>query len=194
MTVTKDQAQMLATLVAASRPNGARRWDHAGILAALAKVKDRSLPEVIMAVIRAAADRNVDTPGVIPTAGSHWREQLAPQPWTPNVLDRSERCTVCSLSEPTCRIRWHADHEFESAAHAAKRAVDPEAMHTAIAAIRDGIEPTKEPQPVKTLDQLAEDNPKLHARVEAVRKALPPPPPMQESEPDEAAVESGGAA
>jgi hypothetical protein len=78
MTFTRDQAQMLATLATACRPNGARRWDPAGVMAALEKLRDRDLAEVIMATVRAARDRDVETPGVIPTTGSHWREQLAP--------------------------------------------------------------------------------------------------------------------
>jgi hypothetical protein len=184
MTVTKDQAQMIAALATACRPNGARRWDHAGLMAALAKLTNRDLAEVIMATIRAARDRDCETPGVIPTNGSHWREQLAPLPYAPNVLDRSQRCSICSLSEPACRIRWHADHEFKSAAAAAKEAAetDPDAIQAALAAIRDGIEPTKGPKPVKTLDELAEENPDLHARAEAVRANMPKPLPLQEPE------------
>ena len=125
MTVTKDQAQMLATLAAACRPNGARRWDSAGTLAAIAKVKDRSLAEVVMAVIRAAADRDVDSPGVIPTPGSHWQETAAVAPTPPpERVDPGERCTVHSMHIDECRRLWGADDHATAADHARAKPID----------------------------------------------------------------------
>lgn len=182
MTITKDQAQILATLACASRPNGATRWDSAGVLAAIKRVSDRSLPEVIMAVIRAASDRDVETPGVIPTPGDHWREQLKPQPFTPQVMSPNDRCSVCSLSEPACRIRWAADHDFQPAAIAVKTAAPPDPER--LAAIRATLEPTAGPTERRTLDDMAEANPQLHARVQAVRDANPglASPPMRATE------------
>lgn len=112
VTVTKDQAQMLATLAAACRPNGARRWDTAGIVAAIARVKDRSLSEVVMAVIRAAADRDVDSPGVIPTPGTHWQESQAVRPYKPQTIDKDNTCSVCSQSRERCQQLWAGDHEY----------------------------------------------------------------------------------
>lgn len=184
MTVTKEQAQMIATLAAAARPHGARRWDAAGVMAALEKVANRNLGDVILATIRAAADRDVETPGVIPANGSHWQEQLKPQPFVPRFLGAGERCSICSMSDAACRIRHSTDdHEFESAAMAARRAeaLDPSARALAIAAIKDAIEPTEEPALPKTLDELAEANPTLHAKVDAIRAQLPAPP-LQEPE------------
>jgi hypothetical protein len=193
MTVTKDQAQMLATLAAASRPHGARRWDTAGTMAAIAKVADRNLGDVIMATIRAAADRDCESPGVIPSSGPHWREQLKPQPFTPRILTAGERCSICSMSETSCRLRHSVDdHEFESAAMAAKRAeaIPPEAISTAIAALREDLPVTKPATPPRTLDELAEANPALHAKVDALRDALPKPPPLREPEPPNPPAES----
>ena len=187
MTVTKPQAQMLAPLAAACRPNGARRWDTAGTMAALERLHDRDLGEVIMATIRAARDRDVDTPAVLPTAGPHWQERLAPAAFTPNVIDLAERCSVCSMSEAACRIRHTADdHEFESAAMAARRRAesDPQATATAIHALKASIEPTQE-APVKSLDELKTERPGFAARLAAI-EAQHPAPPMQEPTPEEA--------
>lgn len=97
MTMTKDQAQMLASLACAVRPHGATRWDEAGVIANIAKVKERSLADVVMAVMRAAADRKVASPGVIPTAGPHWNERLtevtSPRP------SRGPYCVHCGQAE-----------------------------------------------------------------------------------------------
>jgi len=185
MTVTKPQAQMLATLAAACRPNGARRWDTAGTMAALERLHDRDLGEVIMATIRAARDRDIDSPGILPTAGPHWREQLKPLPFTPQVLDSTQRCSICSMTEAACRIRHDVtDHEFESAAMAAKRRAeaDPEAeaVQGAVAALKAGIEPLVVP-PVKTLDELKSGRPGFAERLAAIQ-AKHPAPPMQEPE------------
>lgn len=177
MTVTRPQAQMLATLAAACRPNGARRWDQAGTMAAIERLYDRDLSEVIMATIRAARDRDVETPGVLPTAGPHWREQLAPASFVPNVIDLAERCSVCSMSEASCRIRHKVDdHEFESAAMAAKRRAeaDPAAMSTAINALKAGIEPLVVP-PVKSLAEIEAERPGFAARLAEIEARHPRP-------------------
>jgi hypothetical protein len=194
MTVTKDQAQMIATLACASRPTGARQWKHDEVMAEIAKISGRSLPAVICAVTRAAMDRGAQRPAVISSAGSHWGDTMLATDWVPNAVPRESRCSICSLSEPACRIRWAADHDFKSAAIAAKEAseVDPEAIRAAVTAIREGIEPTKEPRPVKTLDELAEENPSLHAKVEAVRANMPKAAPTQEPTQAPEAADEGG--
>jgi hypothetical protein len=103
MTVTKDQAQMIAFLAVACRPHRAPTWDEAGVLANIAKVKDRSLAEVIVAVIQAASDRECISPGVIPSSGTHWQVQMKPPSFVPNVLGPGERCGVCGKSAEVCR-------------------------------------------------------------------------------------------
>lgn len=103
---------MLATLAVACRPYRAPTWDHAGIVANIAKVADRSLAEVALAVIRAAADREAASPGVIPSKGSHWDEQLKPPKWTPDSSNPMLRCSTCDLHERDCRSRWSGDHDY----------------------------------------------------------------------------------
>jgi hypothetical protein len=175
VTVTKDHAQMLATLAAACRPNGARRWDTAGIMAALAKVADRALPEVALATIRAASDRECETPGVIPSAGSHWAESSAVRV---HVAEdpTAVRCTICVRTQAT----HGEDHEFSMP----RPSPDPEFVAARVAALKAELAPTSGPTERRTLEDLAEANPELHARVQAVRDANPglQAPPMQEPE------------
>lgn len=77
MPVTREQAQMLATLAVAARPTGAPRWDPAGVFAAIGKIKQLALADVAMAVMRAAADRTLETPGAIANLrSSAWSERV----------------------------------------------------------------------------------------------------------------------
>jgi len=175
MTVTKDQAQMLATLAAACRPNGARRWDHAGIMAALKQVADRSLPEVIMATIRAAADRDAETPGVIPGPGSHWAESASVRSFVPNSAPPGTRCTVCGRT----RDGEHVAHPYSP-----RHEHDPDEWVAHVAELRAELAPTSGPTERRTLEDLAEADPAYHAKLEALRTACPGlvAPPMREEE------------
>jgi hypothetical protein len=119
MPVTKAQAELLAPLIAACRPHGATHWDVPGILAALAQVRDRSLPEVIRAATRLAENRDARTPMALAGNGPQWRES-SDQPIRFEPYDRAGTCGICGLTEPACRIRFAADHEFESVALAAR--------------------------------------------------------------------------
>jgi hypothetical protein len=185
MTVTKDQAQMLATLVCAARPVGARQWKPEAVMAELAKFTDRNLGAVICAVTRCAMDRNVQRPEAIVSAGSHWGDTAVSQPFVPQTMTSDQRCSICSLSEPACRIRFGADHEFKSAAMAAKEAADVDAR-AKVQAIRGELEPTAGPTQRRTLEDMAEANPELHARLEQVRQNVALKEiPMQESEQDQ---------
>jgi hypothetical protein len=116
--VTHDQAQLLATLARAIRPHGARRWDEAGIVAAIGRVKHLALADVAQAVIRAADDRSLETPGAIgnPSAPC-WKERVAdrPQPITP--YDPAKFCDICGKSSHAAT----SDHEFITAAEHARR-------------------------------------------------------------------------
>lgn len=164
MTVTKEQAQMLTALAIACRPNGARHWNAAGVMAALEKVANRSLPEVVMAVIRAASDRDVETPGVIPTAGSHWAETAAVRTHTPEA-PHEPRCTVCGRT----RARHAQDHEFADP----KPLPTPEERAATAARIRATLpHRTAGPTERRTLADMAEANPELHAHVDAAREAI----------------------
>jgi hypothetical protein len=113
MTITRDQAQMLTALAVACRPYRAPTWDEPGVMAAIGQIRHMSLPEVCLRVIRAAADREAVSPGVIPKDGSHAREQLKPPPFVPDSMDHHLRCSTCDLREGECRRRWAGDHEYE---------------------------------------------------------------------------------
>jgi hypothetical protein len=142
MTVTRDQAQILATLAVACRPYRAPTWDHTGVVAAIAGVKHLSLAEVVLAVIRAAADRDAQTPGVIPKlTGSHWQERLKPGLYEPRIWDPNATCTVCSLAEALCRAQPRVaddDHTFVSrSANAAATARPSEAVTRIVDDLRE---------------------------------------------------------
>lgn len=94
MTLSREQAQSLTRLLHLLRP----AWSEAGIYAALTKVTHLDAFEVTLAAIRAAADPKAQTPGIIPTKGSHWNEP-EPKPTTQPRLTREERrartCAEC---------------------------------------------------------------------------------------------------
>lgn len=175
MTVTRDQAQILATLAVACRPHRAPTWDADGVMAAIAEVKHLSLPEVVLAVIRAAADRDAQTPGVIPKlTGSHWSEQLKPPLWQPAPWDPADICTTCSQRRSVCEARPRVaddDHEFVSrATHAAESARPFEAVERIVADLRQRTadEPPERGQP--------EAGTEGTDRVAPIRAALHPTP------------------
>lgn len=89
--ITRPQAEALAELVHTLRPE----WDPQGILAALAKARDRAdAPTVAIAAIRAAATPTNRTPAVIPLSGDHWIDPAVTPSSTgavPRPTDR--RCT-----------------------------------------------------------------------------------------------------
>lgn len=123
MPVTRDQAAALAELAAAIRPHGARRWDKTGIVAAISNVKDMHLADVCMAVIRAADDRTLETPGAIgnPKAPC-WADKRndRPQPITP--YDPLATCGICGKDEGFCRRNPHSGHEFTSSVDVTRQA------------------------------------------------------------------------
>jgi hypothetical protein len=94
MTLSREQAQALTRAIHLLRP----AWTEEGIYAALSKCRERDAYEVTLAAIRAAADSNARTPGVIPGPGSHWNE-VAPSTPRPPTLTRAERrkrtCAEC---------------------------------------------------------------------------------------------------
>lgn len=95
MTVSKDQAQMLATLAMSMRPTGARQWDAAGVMAAIGKVQQLALADVMCAVARAASDRSLETPACIGiTTSSAWRERVAERV-APSHPKPSDACWTC---------------------------------------------------------------------------------------------------
>lgn len=116
MPVTKPQAEMLTALAVAARPHGARRWDPAGVMAALAKVRHLDLAEVLMAVGRAARDRTLDTPAAIGNpAAPCWVERPVER-WQPEKTTPETRCGICGKPRSACETapRFADDtHAFE---------------------------------------------------------------------------------
>lgn len=174
MSVTKEDAQMLATLATRCRPTGARQWKPDDVMAELANLTDRNLGAVICATIRAAMDRGAERPSVIGSAGSHWSDTAVVAPFVPHIIPAEERCSICSMSEVACRITHTVeDHEFRSAAIAAKEAAaaDPEALAGVIAALRAEVADPPERPADEGLNAHAKDRPELRARLDALLEA-----------------------
>lgn len=123
MPVTKDDAVRLADLAVAIRPHGARRWDKPGIVAAIGRVKDLHLADVAMAVIRAADDRSLETPGAIgnPSAPC-WADRRPDRPQVRVSADPLSTCGICGRDEGFCRRNQHSGHEFISSVDDTRRA------------------------------------------------------------------------
>lgn len=126
MPVTKDQAEQLAALACAARHVKAQRWETAGVVNAIGRVRHLALADVALAVFRAADDPAVNTPGVIANPRSAcWHERATDRPemWQPNTIPAHERCSTCSKRQPDCaRVRFaDDDHEFTPASLDQKR-------------------------------------------------------------------------
>lgn len=120
MPVTRDQADVLAALAVAIRAeNRHGRWDKPGIVAAIGRVKSRSLADVVLAVARAADMPDLDTPGAIgnPTASCWVERKVDRMPLEP--YDPTTACDTCS--QPEHRHGPTSGHDFVSA-HDATRA------------------------------------------------------------------------
>ena len=146
--ITDQQIRAIAFLAAAARPNGARRWNEAGIVAALAKIRTRSLHEVTIATMRAANDRNAETPGVIPTPGPHWQSGGGDEAPPIERFDPASTCGICGKPEWRCE-QIRGDHEFESAHRIAARKLDPESAASIAAELRDRIAKDDNAQPYR---------------------------------------------
>lgn len=124
--IEKHQAQMLASLACAARPHGAPRWDEAGVMAAIAQVRHLDLAEVNRAVMTAARNRALTTPGAIGNTSSEvWRAASSPTRSTTSSSSSSsssgsERpdpngtCQICGKARYHCERNPHADHRFET--------------------------------------------------------------------------------
>ena len=149
MPVTKPQAEMLAALATAARPHGARRWDAPGVMAALAKVRHLDLAEVLMAVGRAARDRDLNTPAAIGnTAAPCWVERPVER-WQPEKVERSNRCGVCNQRREVCERtpRWgDDDHTFVPDYRQPAGSAVAELRDIKATAMADRMTPTEEDQ------------------------------------------------
>lgn len=171
MPVNQQQQRAIAFLAAAARPYGAPAWDESGILANVAKVADRNLASVVIAVMRAAEDRNATTPGVIPTNGPHWRDpgSAPPPPFEP--FDQSAFCGTCGKPEARCQSTRVADddHPFESVlSMRRRREADNRDIPRVVDHLRDELV-TAKAAPVVAAEKPA---PPPNEHAEAARKAL----------------------
>lgn len=145
MTVTRAQAETLAPIFADCRPHGARQWDVPGILAAIWRVKDRQLVEVIRAFTRGAEDRTAHTPAVVVTNTTYWRE-----PALARTATKAEYCPdhgtalrggIC----PSCRADQLGADGPASAARP-NRGLPADHIAELVDEIRDHAHPTPEPE------------------------------------------------
>jgi hypothetical protein len=186
-TMTREEARDLAAFIERIRSRlPGDRWHKPGIEDALGRARDRaSAPDLALAAIRAASEPMNRTPAVIGMDGPHWRE--ASKPPHPEAVSSEGRCSICSQAQDKCRSLRAGDHEFESvvAAKRRKEATAAESVAERVAAVKSELAPTSGPTARKTLADMAEANPELHARIERLRAENPglAAPPMQEPEP-----------
>ena len=173
MPVTKEQADMIAALATACRPHGAPRWDAPGVVAAIGKVKHMSLADVVLAVIRAADDREVRTPGVIGnTRSTCWQERANERPRGVEVIPAGQRCGICAKRRDECERapRFNGDdHAFEPDF---KRPTETDVAST-VGALRELVVAAKGeadvPEPRQPTEHEARDIHTQHARKAATR-------------------------
>lgn len=141
MSIDEQELRAIAFLVARCRPTGAKHWDEAGIVANLRKVGHVSLPEVIMAATRAAANREADSPGVIPvTTGEHWREKVSERTrmTPPRKEDACRKHGGWQDNCPGCRADELAGDPSPEPKRE-KATVNEETRNAALAAAREAI-------------------------------------------------------
>lgn len=155
MMINEQEMRAIAFVAARCRPTGAKPWDEAGIVANLRRVASLNLAEVTIAAIRAAANRQADSPGVIPvTTGEHWREKVAERgPYRPPKRDeicrRPGHVAYPAANCPGCATEGREQEPEPS--ETAPVAIDPslrgvEAARAALAATRStNPDPTEAP-------------------------------------------------
>lgn len=175
MSVNEQQARALAFLATSCRPHGASRWDEAGVLAAIAKVKHLALADVMLAVARAADDRELKTPGAIGnTTAPCWRERDSNRPAPREPFDPDLFCGICNRPGDG---RHPDDHDFESTTRdrIAATKVDGDRLASRLQAMRESIgdakaerEPEPSPEPLPS-------NPRVGELRAAIRDEQPAP-------------------
>ncbi len=112
MPVTSIVASQLAAVASAIRVDrGLSTWDVAGVTSKIRDIAHLELPDVAMAVIRAAADPDARTPGVIPRMDApHWRERIT-DPDKPTRPSRDDVCRSCGGHRLNLRLH-PTDHGF----------------------------------------------------------------------------------
>lgn len=125
---------MLSALGVAMRPHGAPRWDAAGVMAALVRVQQLHLVDVVRAVVNAAEDRELRTPGAIGNPGAPcWRDRRPEQGKATVVRDRGPWCQICGVTRT--KHPEAGDHPFEG--RAPNR--DPDTTHRIVDSLREQV-------------------------------------------------------
>ena len=129
MTVTRTQAEAIATAVGRCRPTDWPEWQHAGIVAAVVAAGELgSATDVAVAAFRLSSDRPQRTPAQLSRPGPWWGGTTvgARKPPTPCGLhpDQPSRCPIC---EAELRNVDHAAgvSRCRTAARTAPRYVEP---------------------------------------------------------------------
>ena len=95
--------------------HGARKWDEAGIAHAVKKVAHLHLADVAMAAVRAADDRNLETPAPIGNPRAQcWRERATDRPQPVQPFNPADTCGICGKTRPQCEAATYRGHQFES--------------------------------------------------------------------------------
>ena len=102
--LTASQGRHLVQLIASLR----RDWQPAGIEAAIRKATTDGAtgPDVCVAAVRAACDKDARTPGLIPAPGPHWQAlrsgaRLAPIKCPVHTDQPAGRCEPCAAERAT---------------------------------------------------------------------------------------------
>lgn len=118
--LTQAEAQSLTNLVRAVRSQtpGAGAWDEAGVMAALRKVSQLGLVEVIGAAIRAAENPDLKTPAAIGNPATEVWRPAPPKPVAYVPTPREDYCDWCGKTRDLCQLIATGPtgdgHEFDS--------------------------------------------------------------------------------
>ena len=111
MTITKAEAQALATFVARCRED----WDHPGIVAAIGKAAHLGAPAAIGAALcRLAENRELRTPASLASPGAHWGgttvAKVAPPVMCPDhPSQKASWCLECEDEATPPPADWRGD-------------------------------------------------------------------------------------
>ncbi|MFT4471423.1 hypothetical protein ACMX2H_16085 [Arthrobacter sulfonylureivorans] len=94
-TMTEEQAEQIATFIHSIRPD----WHVSGIVSALGRVVHQAdTATVALALLHAAADPAIKTPGILSHQGPHWHKARGthqPAPPTPSSTLGSDTSPMC---------------------------------------------------------------------------------------------------
>jgi hypothetical protein len=133
------------------------------------RITTRPRRDVCVALSWIAAEPASHNPYRVLESGPWWRAAGVEGSVTPGPekIAADQRCSICSMRQDA--YLHPSDHEFSRPTEK----LDPEAVAAKVAALKADLEPTAGPTQRRTLADMAEANPELHAKVEAVRAANP---------------------